>query len=62
MNHILLPCGVYGAALDIFSHAMFMVYLKFAGQRFDIITKNTEISVAGFFVPLYYNWQCLIDL
>ena len=52
MKHILLSCGAYGAALDIFSHGIFMVYLKFVCRKFDVM-KNTDISEAAFFWFLY---------
>ena len=32
MKHILYPC----AALDIFLHVIFIVYLKFVGRKFEI--------------------------
>ena len=36
----------------VFLHGTVMVYLKFVHRKFDI-TKSTDISVAGFFVPLF---------
>ena len=34
-------------------HEIFMVYLKSLGRKFDMMTKNTDISVTVFFVSLF---------
>ena len=52
MKHILLSRGASGNALNISLHVIFIVYLIFAGQKFDI-TKRTDISVDICLVPLF---------
>ena len=37
--------------MTLFSHGMFMVYLKFVGRKFDIT--NTDITVSVLFVALF---------